>query len=163
MACLLFIFIMAKRKWQPRETRYLQEYILEHLRPAQTFFRMRLGGMSDEEAKNLPAGVSSRIFVVAQRYADAICIFEDHIEIWEAKLIRPLTAITQLQLYAKLFRKTPEFLRYIDAEVQLHLVTPILDPDLADIAEAAEIAIHYWEPAWVSEYLTSYYRIKPEG
>jgi hypothetical protein len=122
---------------------------------------MRLGGMSDEERAKLPAGVSDRIFMVAQRYADAICIYDDHIEIWEAKLIRPLTAVTQLQLYAKLFRKTREFARYIDAEIELHLVTPILDPDLAEIAEAAEIEIHYWEPAWVSEYLCEYYRISP--
>lgn len=137
----------------------MQEFIAEHMQPRQVFFRMRLGGMSDEERAKLPAGVSDRIFMVAQRYADAICIFDDHIEIWEAKLIRPLTAVTQLQLYEKLFRKTREFLRYIDAEVELHLVTPILDPDLAEIAEAAGIEIHYWEPAWVSEYLAGYYRI----
>jgi len=139
----------------------MQEYIAEHLQPRQVFFRMRLGGITEDERRALPAGVSERIFVVAQRYADAICVFEDHIEIWEAKLIRPLTAVTQLQLYEKLFRKTPEFLRYLDAEVKLHLVTPILDPDLADIAEAAEIEIHYWEPGWVTEYLRDYYRISP--
>ena len=137
----------------------MQEYIVEHLQPRQTFFRMRLGGISDDERAALPSGVSPNIFMVAQRYADAICIFEDHIEIWEAKLIRPLTAVTQLQLYEKLFRKTPEFSRYRDAEIKLHLVTPILDPDLAEIAEAAEIVIHYWEPEWVSEYLRGYYRI----
>lgn len=97
--------------------------------------------------------------MVTQRYADAVCIFDDHIEIWEAKLIRPLAAVTQLQLYEKLFRKTYEFARYVDAEVGLHILTPIRDPDLADIAGAAEIDIHYWEPAWVSEYLRSYYRI----
>ena len=150
---------MAKRKWQPRETRYLQEYIVEHLHPLQTFFRMRLGGMDDEARRAIPAGVSDRIFMVTQRYADAICIYDDHVEIWEAKLIRPLTAITQLQLYEKLFRKTYEFSRYIDTDIELHLVTPILDPDLADIAEAAEIEISYWEPAWVTEYLRIYYRI----
>ena len=137
----------------------MQEFITEHLHPEQTFFRMRLGGISDDEKRALPAGVSERIYMVAQRYADAICIFDDHVEIWEAKLIRPLTAVTQLQLYERLFRKTPEFTRYIDAEIELHLLTPILDPDLADIAEAAEIEIHYWEPAWVSEYLREYYRI----
>ena len=137
----------------------MQEYIFEHLHPDQTFFRMRLGGVTEDERGALPAGVSERIYMVTQRYADAVCVFEDHVEIWEAKLIRPLTAITQLQLYEKLFRRTPEFSRYLDAEVQLHILTPILDPDLADIAEAAEIEIHYWEPGWVSEYLRGYYRI----
>lgn len=150
---------MAKRKWQPREGRYLQEFIAEHLRPDQTFFRMRLGSISDEERANLPAGVSSRIYMVTQRYADAVCIFEDHVEIWEAKLIRPLTAVTQLQLYERLFRKTYEFVRYVDAEVKLHILTPIRDPDLQDIAEASGIDIHYWEPDWVTKYLRSYYRI----
>jgi len=159
MACLIFIYIMAKRKWQPRETRYIQEYILEHLKPEQVFFRMRLGGVSDGERAALPAGVSERVYMVTQRYADAICIFSDHVEIWEAKLIRPLTAITQLQLYEMLFRKTPEFLRYIDAELSLHLLTPIWDPDLAEICARAEIEISMWEPAWVTDYLTSYYRI----
>ena len=150
---------MAKRKWQPRETKYLQEYILERLHPSQTFFRMRLGGLDDEARRAIPEGMSGRIFMVTQRYADAICIYADRVEIWEAKLIRPLTAITQLQLYEKLFRKTPEFIRYADIDIELHLVTPILDPDLQDIAEASEIEIHYWEPEWVSEYLRSYYRI----
>jgi len=137
----------------------MQEYILEHLKPEQVFFRMRLGGVSDAERAALPAGVSERVYMVTQRYADAICIYEDRIEIWEAKLIRPLAAVTQLQLYERLFRKTYEFARYIDAEIVLHLLTPIWDPDLVDIAEQAEIEIHYWEPAWVSEYLSSYYRI----
>jgi len=137
----------------------MQEYILEHLKPEQVFFRMRLGGVSDGERAALPAGISPRVYMVTQRYADAICIYEDRIEIWEAKLIRPLAAVTQLQLYERLFRKTYEFARYIDAEIVLHLLTPIWDPDLVEIAEQAEIEIHYWEPAWVSEYLTSYYRI----
>jgi len=137
----------------------MQEYIVEHLPAQQVFFRMRLGGVSEDERGALPAGVSERIYMVTQRYADAICFMDDHVEIWEAKLIRPLTAVTQLQLYERLFRKTPEFARYIDAEVELHLLTPILDPDLAEIAEMAEIEIHYWEPDWVTEYLRSYYRI----
>jgi len=137
----------------------MQEYIIDHLKPLQVFFRMRLGGVSESERSSLPAGVSERIFTVTQRYADAICIFEDHIEIWEAKLIRPLAAITQLQLYERLFRRTPEFARYTDAEILLSILTPIRDPDLEDIASDAGIEIVYWEPEWVSEYLRGYYRI----
>ena len=137
----------------------MQEYILEHLHPEQTFFRMRLGDVSAEDQAALPAGVSPRAYMVTQRYADAICIFTDRVEIWEAKLIRPLTAVTQLQLYDLLFRKTPEFARYMDAEVSLHLLTPIWDPDLTEICERSGIEISMWEPAWVTEYLTSYYRI----
>ena len=140
----------------------MQEYVLEHLHPKQVFFRMRLGGVSEDEKGALPAGVSERIYMVTQRYADAICIMDDHIEIWEAKLIRPLAAITQLQLYERLFRRTPEFAAYIDADIMLGIVTPIRDPDLEDIARDAGIEIHYWEPDWVSEYLCSYYRITPE-
>lgn len=132
---------------------------MEHLHPEQVFFRMRLGGVSDGERAVLPAGVSPRVYMVTQRYADAICIFSDHVEIWEAKLIRPLTAVTQLQLYEMLFRKTPEFARYIDAEVELHLLTPIWDPDLTEICGRSGIEISMWEPDWVTDYLTSYYRI----
>jgi len=150
---------MAKRKWQPRETRYMQEYILEHLKPDQVFFRMRLGGVSDEQAEALPAGVSDRIYMVTQRYADAILIYDSHIEIWEAKLIRPLSAVVQLQLYERLFRKTPEFAAYQYETVGLHLVTPIRDPDLEEICSQARIQTHYWETEWVAEYLESYYRI----
>ena len=141
----------------------MQEYVLEYVRPKQVFFRMRLGGVSEDERGTLPAGVSDRIYMVTQRYADAICVMDDHIEIWEAKLIRPLAAITQLQLYERLFRRTPEFAAYIDADIMLGIVTPIRDPDLEDIARDAGIEIHYWEPDWVSEYLCGYYRITPEN
>jgi len=150
---------MAKRKWQPRETRYMQEYVVEHIKPKQVFFRMRLGGVSEDEKGALPAGVSKRIYMVTQRYADAICILEDRVEIWEAKLIRPLTAVTQLQLYERLFRRTPEFAAYRSADIALGILTPIRDPDLEDICKDAGIEIRYWEPDWVTEYLRSYYRI----
>ena len=150
---------MAKRNWQPRETRYLQEYVTDYLHPKQCFFRMRLGGVTDDQKRELPPGVSERIYMVTQRYADAVCLFEDRVEIWEAKLIRPLTAVTQLQLYARLFRKTPEFARYKDADLSLHILTPIGDPDLTDIATDAGIELHYWEPDWVTDYLCGYYRI----
>lgn len=137
----------------------MQEYITEHVRPRQVFFRMRLGGVTEDERGALPAGVSERIYMVTQRYADAVCILEDRVEIWEAKLIRPLAAVTQLQLYERLFRRTPEFAAYRDADIALGIVTPIRDPDLEDIARDAGIEIHYWEPEWVSEYLRGYYRI----
>lgn len=137
----------------------MQEYILEHLHPEQVFFRMRLGGVSDEQRAALPAGVSDRVYMVTQRYADAICIYDDRIEIWEAKLVNPLAAVTQLQLYERMFRKTHEFARYIDAELSLHLLTPIWDPDLNEICERSGIEIVMWEPGWVTEYLQSYYRI----
>ena len=150
---------MAKRTWQPRETRYLQEYILEHIHPEQTFFRMRLGGVSADQKAALPAGVSANVYMVTQRYADAVCIYSDRVEIWEAKLIRPLTAVTQLQLYERLFPKTPEFARYKDFGIDLHLLTPIYDEDLTEICGQAGIEISMWEPSWVTEYLTGYYRI----
>jgi len=132
---------------------------MEHVKPRQVFFRMRLGGVSEDEKGALPAGVSERIYMVTQRYADAVCILEDRVEIWEAKLIRPLAAITQLQLYERLFRRTPEFAAYVDADIRLGIVTPIRDRDLEDIARDSGIEIHYWEPEWVSEYLAEYYRI----
>jgi len=138
----------------------MQEFIVQHLSPKQTFFRMRLGGVSAEDAAALPANVSTRVYTVTQRYADAILIYDDIVEIWEAKLIRPLAAITQLQLYERLFRRTPEFSAYACADIDLHLLTPIRDPDLEDICEDNEILIHYWEPEWVSEYLEGYYRIQ---
>lgn len=137
----------------------MQEYILEHLRPLQTFFRMRLGGVSEEQAEELPAGVSERIYMVTQRYADAVLLYDNRVEIWEAKLIRPLSAVVQLQLYESLFRRTPEFAAYKYDTVALHLVTPIRDPDLEDICTRARIQTHYWENEWVAEYLAGYYRI----
>jgi len=121
---------------------------------------MRLGGVSTEDAAALPENVSTRVYTVTQRYADAILIYDDLVEIWEAKLIRPLAAITQLQLYERLFRRTPEFAAYAGGEIDLHLLTPIRDPDLEDICDENEISIHYWEPGWVSEYLAGYYRIQ---
>jgi len=138
----------------------MQEFIVGCLSPRQVFFRMRLGGVSVEDAAALPENVSTRVYTVTQRYADAILIYDDHVEIWEAKLIRPLAAITQLQLYERLFRRTLEFAAYADAEIDLHLLTPIRDPDLEDICDENEILIHYWEPEWVSEYLAGYYRIQ---
>jgi hypothetical protein len=137
----------------------MQEYIVEHLKPEQTFFRMRLGDVSAEDRAALPAGVSPRAYMVTQRYADAVCIYSDYVEIWEAKLIRPLAAITQLQLYEILFRKTPEFARYTDWDIYLRIVTPIWDPDLNTICRRTGINVVIWEPEWVTEYLTSYYRI----
>jgi len=141
----------------------MQEYVIEYVKPRQVFFRMRLGGVSEDERGALPAGVSDRIYMVTQRYADAVCIMDDRVEIWEAKLIRPLAAITQLQLYERLFRRTPEFAAYMDADIRLAIVTPIRDPDLEDIARDSGIEIHYWEPDWVTEYLQGYYRITPQA
>lgn len=138
----------------------MQEFVVEHLHPWRVYFRTRLGGVSDEMRAGLPEGVTDKIFSVTQRYADAVCIFVEHIEIWEAKLIRPLGAITQLQLYEMAFRKTPEFSVYKDWPISLHLLTPIRDEDLESLCEAAGISIVYCEPAWVTEYLSGHFRTR---
>ena len=117
----------------------MQEYIIEYVNARQVFFRMRLGGVSEDERGALPSGVSDRIYMVTQRYADAVCILDDRVEIWDAKLIRPLAAVTQLQLYERLFRRTPEFAAYIDADIRLGIVKPIRDPDLDHTARYAGI------------------------
>lgn len=133
---------------------------MEHLHPWRVYFRTRLGGVTDEMRAGIPEGVNEKIFSVTQRYADAVCIFVEHVEIWEAKLIRPLAAITQLQLYEKAFRKTPEFSMYHDWPISLNLLTPIRDEDLEDLCEAAGITIVYCEPTWVTEYLSGHFRIR---
>lgn len=87
--------------------------------------RVRLGPLPTKEL--------ARMYSVLQRWADAILIVDDIVWIVEAKVRPNFGAIGQLEGYAGLFPRTPEFTAYKDWPVQLVLLTMLTDMTIVDM------------------------------
>jgi len=100
--------------------------------------RVRLGMVPTQEM--------ARMYSVVLRWADAIYIHEGKVHIVEAKLKVSPGAIGQLEHYAELFRRTPEFSQYHSLPIQLVLLTPHLDMEMVELCSRKGIAYVHWIP-----------------
>jgi len=124
------------RGYVPRETRLIREWLAEFHPTALQWRRVRLGA--------IPGTPEAAIYKGIRHWADCIFFEDDTVHIVEAKM-RPLVdAIAQLELYNKLFDKTPEFKQYWDKPRKLETV------DAMCKEKGIELVV-YTKP-WVEEY-----------
>src|SRR6266540_3988410 len=62
-------------------------------------------------------------------------------------------ALEQLELYRRLFPKTPELAHLRDRRLELHVVYAVEDPVLVALARERGVRVHLFRPAWVDAYL----------
>lgn len=146
-----------KRNWQPREMRLVSEYLVKHYGKYTCKTRVRLGSIPVELIKPGMDAVELRMAGVWRRWADAVVIKPRKVVIIEAAIKPDPGDITKLQLYAKLFRHTPEFEPFANLPVALELVYALKDPVTLELARQAKIKVVYFKPAWVDDYLAILY------
>src|SRR4051812_44250118 len=98
-----------RKKSEPVERAYVVAYVRTAYPDSQVLFNARLGPIPDKFAGMDLTGLSSNIFKVFNRYADAVVIQPDKLILVEGKMVDILPAIGQIMFYRFLLAKTPEF------------------------------------------------------
>ena len=125
---------------QQGEAKYINDWLLQFHPTSLQWKRVRLGRLPDKEL--------ARMYEVAQRWADAILVEDNTVHIVEAKLENQISGISQLELYLKLFKETPEFSAYIGYPVVLHLVSPFREAEVERMCRERGISYEVYTPAW---------------
>ena len=135
-----------KNKTGPiRENRLVSEWLLKTHPNALQWRRVRVGP--------LPEGPDAAMYGIVRRWADIVFKDEEGVHIIEAKMRPDPGAISQLQVYARLFPTTPEFREYWGLPLHLHLLTTSKDPVVLELAQEQGIHYEIYMPAWAKKYL----------
>ena len=107
----------------------------------------------------VPNRQMAKLYKVGMRYPDAVVYDKGQITIYEFKMRPNVTAIGQLEYYAKEFRDTPEFSDYAHLVVNKVFVTTYEDRKVRQFCEEKGIKYLVYQPHWVSEYLKTRFGI----
>ena len=109
------------------ETQLQNSWLWQFHKDSPTWKKVRLGKVSTQFDAKI-----ARVFL---RFADAIFIEEDVVNIVETKISPKADAIGQLLLYERLFKETPEFSKYKDFPIKKIMLTTREDPAIRKLAE----------------------------
>lgn len=112
---------------QQSEARLVNRWLAKFHRTDPQWTRVRLGQVANKE--------EARMFSVILRWADAIFLSDGKIWIVEGKLRPNLGVFGQLEGYKELIKVTPEFSAYKNWAVEMILLSPVLDVNIAEIAK----------------------------
>ena len=121
-----------------KESSLVNQWLWEFHRVHPQWRRVRLGVMPSHEL--------GRMYMVLLRWADAIFIEDQTVNIVEAKLRPKADAIGQLLLYRDLFQVTPEFADYKHYTIKLIFLTTMMDLAIANLCSKQGIDYVVYEP-----------------
>ncbi len=142
----------AKRK--PREMQLLSEWLAIHYPHDLVMTRVRLGtiqGTNGEASLDTPEG---RAFATWRRWADAVVVTDRELLVVEAKIKPDVGVVSQLKMYLRLVKVTPELDPYRDRPIVGVLLTAVDDPSLGSLATEEGYRYVVYRPAWVNDYLS---------
>jgi len=135
----------------------IAEYLAANYSKYPYKMRQRLGSVPAE--LDLPGRdmAEYRMIGVWRRWADAVVFKPNQVVIIEASIRPDPGDIAKLQLYAKLFKHTPELEPFANRPVALELVYALEDVVIIELAREAKIKVVYFKPDWLDEYLSVLY------
>ena len=133
-----------KRKYQWKETKLVNDYLFEFYREFPPWKKQRLGVAHDAE--------NARMYMVGQRYADAIVFTGAELVLIEAKMGGDLGGISQLETYRDLIPRTPEFNMYKNYPIRCVYLTSRRYKDIESICKQKGFDYVVYQPPWVAEY-----------
>jgi len=143
-------------RYRQVERRWVIEYIMTRCRDA--FYKAahkRLGALPPDLFTRTTAVPASTLKVYLP-YVDAVCVFQDRIELMEFKVHDPLKAVAQLIYYKTLAMQDEELRRFMPRPIVLKLVYWRYDPNVASICNANGIVFEVDKPMWLDPILKDY-------
>lgn len=160
---MIRVIMDQKRRWAPRETQFLAEWINEFHPHERVMFRVRLGKIKRD---SLPQDLDEseiKMLSVYKYWADAIIIRSDELILVEAKLKPSTAVIGQIMLYRKLIKETPDLEPYWHLPIRAVLLQATYEGYVNEMCESMGIQVIYWCPPWVKDYLADLGKIKTAG
>jgi hypothetical protein len=138
---------------RPTETQLLSDYLAARHSTDRIQLQPRLGEVRPElQDANLTAN-ELRALGVFRRYPDAVIFKPDRVIIIEASVKPDVGKISILDLYAHLFRLTPEFAEFKEYPITKRCVWGMEDQAAGLIARQHGCEVHIFTPDWLAEYL----------
>jgi len=145
-----------KKKYRSWEREFAYEYMDKFYKEYPKWFKIEVG--------KLPPGKENVIYTKVRRWADCILLDNDHIVIFEFKMIAKPGVVSQILLYKDLFKETPEFRRYHEWPVKLKIVCAKIDEHTERLAKEHGIEVEVYRPSfydeWIKETVIERYGIK---
>jgi len=140
-----------RREW---EAEYVVEYCTKFYPGEKVIYHARLGTFPPEMKSLATEEGELSLLRVYLRWADAIVLMADQVHIVEAKLLPHLylKGITELELYIRLFKETPEFERWKHLPTYGVLVVPVEDPLVAQMCRARQMRFVVYKPSFWDEF-----------
>ena len=88
-----------------------------------------------------------------RRWADALVIEPDRMELIEAKILQTVAQTSQLELYAHLLPDTPELAEFRGRRIDKIALVAIADPAATFMARSVGIQVVVWRPPWIDEWM----------
>jgi len=142
-----------KRHWQPREMQMLSEWLARTQAGKRCLTRVRLGTPRSETPRPDMTPEERAMIGSWRRWADAVILEDDRVTIVEAAIRPDPGKISQLELYALLFKNTPELTAWHGRPLHLVLLYAIEDPATILLAREKGIACIEYKPEWLPAYL----------
>lgn len=148
-------------KYRMVERRWVLEYIITKCANAiERFINKRLGATPREVMRAAP-GLPQAAARVYLPYVDAVCVFDNRIELIEFKVHDPMKAISQLIYYKTLALQDDELKKFMPRPIVLKLVYWRYDAGLDAMCKANGIVYEVDRPAWLVPILREYgYRVE---
>jgi len=142
-----------KRGWEPREMRYVAEWVTAKFPGARVIYRCRLGSLRPEAQLKGLTEAERKLYTVYKYWADAIVITEREIILVEGKLRPKPGVISQIELYLRLIPQTEELKPYAHLPRRVILLMATPEWYVIELAKEKGIEVIIWSPAWAEQYL----------
>jgi len=139
------------RKSRQVETRMISEYLKLYYSSFSYIMDQPLGRISETLQKEVGYRQAVGISRPFRPIVDAVVILPRHLLIIEAKVWQVVSGMAKLPLYSSLVPFTPELEEYQPREVIMQLVVGWTNDNLELMADAQNIAVKVYSPAWLSE------------
>jgi hypothetical protein len=140
-------YLTAPKKRKPRvnwEARMIREWINQNYLRNLKWIRHEIGPYNPND----PVQYNGQL----RRWADAIIDIDDTVLLVEAKMRPDHKAISQIDMYRRLFPKTPEFEYYWDKPLRLMLLTTSLDIAVKETCDIWGIEYEVFIPSFMDEF-----------
>jgi len=143
------------------ERRWVVEYVSTKCKNAIARWIHKRLGMVPLQVQAVVPGLPHSAYKVLLPYADAVCVFEDRIEIIELKVHDPMRAISQLLYYRALAMVDDELAKFMPKPIVLKLVYWRYDPNIDALCRSQGIILEVVRPKWLEPILREYgYRVE---
>jgi hypothetical protein len=142
-----------KRPYRPAEGRLIAEFMASRFAGATILTRVKLGPYTGAVERPELAPEEQRMVGIWRRWVDAVAIKDGHVFLLEGKIKPSPGVISQLQLYLRLWPRTPEWGMYSGLPTTGLIVTAIDDPVVRSMAVEAGLEVEIFSPPWVRDYL----------
>jgi len=144
-----------RRRYRTWEQQFLGEWVAQYRPDARVLTHVRLGPIRPQLQGVTLTALEFQAMGLWRRWADALVILPDRLELVEAKILQSPTQNAQLELYAHLFPDTPELAEFRGRRLDKLALVALEDPAATFMARSVGIQVVVWRPPWIDEWMAA--------